>query len=80
MSQMEVYNRIFMDVLGLKVHELNRECTVKNIDAWNSISHIDLVSAIEDAFDIMFDTDDIIDFSSYEAGKYILTRYGVSLE
>lgn len=79
MSQLEVYNQIFMDVLELQAHELNSECTVKNIDAWNSISHIDLISAIEDAFDIMFDTDDIIDFSSYEAGKNILIRYGVQL-
>lgn len=29
---------------------------------------------LEDAFDIMMDTDDIIDFSSYEKGKEILTK------
>ena len=79
MSQLEVYNQIFMDVFELESHELNSECTVKNIDTWTSISHIDLISAIEDAFDIMFDTDDIIDFSSYESGKSILTRYGIQL-
>ena len=37
-----------------------------------------LVTEIEEAFDIMMDTDDIIDFSSYEKGKGILTvNYGV---
>lgn len=79
MSQLEVYNQIFMDVLDLKADELNSDCTVKNIEAWTSISHIDLISAIEDAFDIMFDTDDIIDFSSYETGKNILTHYGIQI-
>ena len=36
---------------------------------------------IEDEFDIMMDTDDIIDFSSYEKGKEILAKddYGVEL-
>ena len=36
-------------------------------------------AALEDAFDIMMDTDDIIDFSSYEKGKEILAKaaYGV---
>ena len=38
-----------------------------------------LIAALEDAFDIMMDTDDIIDLSSYEKGKEILAKddYGV---
>jgi hypothetical protein len=33
-----------------------------------------LVAALEDAFDIMMETDDIIALSSYEEGKKILTN------
>ena len=38
-----------------------------------------MISALEDAFDIMMDTDDIIDLSSYEKGMEILAKddYGV---
>ena len=36
-----------------------------------------LMSALEDAFDISLDTEDIVDFSSYEKGKEILKKYGV---
>ena len=38
-----------------------------------------LVAELEDAFDIMMDTDDIIDLSSYEKGKELLAKeeYGV---
>ena len=38
-----------------------------------------LIAALEDAFDIMMDTDDIIDFSSYKKGMEILSKeaYGV---
>lgn len=37
-----------------------------------------LVAEIEDAFDIMMDTEDIIDFSSYEKGKELLQKYNIS--
>ena len=38
-----------------------------------------LVAAIEDAFDIVLDTDDIITFDSFEKGKEILKKYEVEI-
>lgn len=50
----------------------------QDIPAWDSVGHMSLIAALEDAFDIMMDTDDIIDFNSYEKGKEILTKnYGI---
>ena len=37
------------------------------------------MSALEDAFDISLETDDIVDFSSYEKGKEILKKYNIEL-
>ena len=39
---------------------------------------IEQVFGSEDSFDIMFDTDDIIDFSSYEKGKELLKKYDIT--
>ncbi len=36
-----------------------------------------LVAAIDDKFDIMLDTDDVIDMSSFGKAREILTKYGV---
>ena len=36
-----------------------------------------LVGEIEDTFDIMLETDDVIDMSSYGAALGILGKYGV---
>jgi acyl carrier protein len=45
---------------------------------WDSVGHMTLIANLEDSFDIMMDTDDIIDLSSYEKGKEILsTHYNV---
>ncbi len=36
-----------------------------------------LVAAIESAFDIMLDTDDVIDMSNFAKAREIVTKYGV---
>jgi acyl carrier protein len=38
-----------------------------------------LIAALEDAFDIMMEMDDIIDLSSFEKGKEILRKYDVEV-
>lgn len=50
----------------------------QSIREWDSVGHITLISELEDAFDIEIETEDVIDFSSYEKGKEILTNnYGI---
>ena len=49
----------------------------QGVELWDSVGHMSLVAALEDEFDIMIDTDDIIDLSSFEKGKEILAKYGV---
>lgn len=51
----------------------------QQIPEWDSVGHMTLIAEIEDAFDIMMDTDDIIDFSSFEKGKELLKKYDVEL-
>ena len=48
-------------------------------DQWDSVGHMKLIAALEDAFDIMVDMDDIIDLSSFEKGKEILRKYDVEI-
>lgn len=55
-------------------------CGLKYRDTgWDSVAHMVLMSEIENAFDIMLDTDDVIDFSSFEKGKQILRKYNIEL-
>ena len=37
-----------------------------------------LVAALEDTFDIMLETDDIVDLSSFEKGMEILQKYDIT--
>lgn len=78
MSNQEKYDAAFAEAFGVADDDLTT-LEYQGIAAWDSVGHMQLVAALEDAFDIMMDTDDIIDFSSYEKGKEILAKYGVEL-
>lgn len=66
----------------LQIEETNRNLikTLKYRDhGWDSVAHMVLMATLEETFDIMLDTDDVIDFSSFEKGREILRRYDVEL-
>ena len=49
-------------------------------EKWDSMRHMELVTQIEQTFDIMMDTDDIIDMSSFAMAKKILKeKYDVDI-
>ena len=78
MTNLEKYNNAFIETFALSEKQLE-SLKYQDIPAWDSVGHMTLIAALEDAFDIMMDTDDIIDLSSYEKGKEILSKaeYGV---
>jgi len=47
-------------------------------ETWDSVAHLKLVSAIEEEFGVMFETDDILGMSSFEKGVEILQKQGVA--
>lgn len=81
MSNLEKYRKVFMDVFEITEEQLP-ELRYQEITAWDSVGHMSLISALEDAFDIMIGTDDIIDFKSYKQGLDILNKqeYGVKFD
>ena len=47
--------------------------------SWDSVGYMTLIAALEDAYDIMMEMDDIIDLSSFDKGKEILRKYDVEI-
>lgn len=78
MNNLEKYNNAFIESFGVTADQLPG-LAYQAIDTWDSVGHMQLIAALEDTFDIMFDTDDIIDFNSYEKGKEFMTKYEVEL-
>jgi acyl carrier protein len=77
MLNTEIYNKVFTDSFKITADKLNN-LTYRSISGWDSVGHMVLIAGLEEAFDIMIDTNDILDFSSYEKGKQILKKYDVT--
>ena len=73
MTNLEKYSEVFCKTFEITADKL-AGLKYQDIDAWDSVGHMTLAANLEDAFDIMMETDDIIDLSSYEKGKEILTK------
>lgn len=80
MTNLEKYNKIFIEVLKVEESSLNESFSFKAIPEWDSVAHLSLISELEDIFDVMFESEDILHFGSYENGKKILGHMGISIE
>lgn len=78
MGNLVKYNKAFMETFEIGEKELIG-LKYQAISNWDSVGHMTLIAALEDTFEIMMDTDDIIDLSSYEKGKEILKKYNIVL-
>jgi len=51
----------------------------RQVEEWDSVAHMQLVSEIEDAFDVMLETEDVIGLNSYLVAREVLKKYGVEI-
>ena len=79
MTNRAKYNKAFMDSLDVEEEQL-AGLSYQDVPAWDSVGHMGLISELEDAFDIQFETDDIVDFNSYEKGIELLKKYNIVIE
>jgi len=66
MNNREKYDQAFINSFSIDDSALGDSLEYNKIPNWDSIGHMELIAALEDAFDISFEMDDIIDFSSYK--------------
>ncbi len=78
-SNIDKLRRTFADVLGIQEERVTNELTYNIIPEGDSVAHMALVAKIENLFEIMMDTDDIVDMSSVAKAKEILVKYRVIL-
>ncbi len=79
MSNREKYNNAFIEAFDVTEDQL-AGLEYQAVPAWDSVGHMGLIDELESAFDIQFETDDIVDFGSYEKGIELLKKYDVTLE
>ena len=68
MDNAEKYDKAFLEAFSIEKKVL-QDLEYNKIEQWDSIGHMTLISDLEDKFKITFETDDVVDFSSYKKGK-----------
>lgn len=79
MSNLEKYNQVFCKVFSLPVGFDGVNVRLNDTPDWDSVGHMELVTELEDTFDIMFETEDILNFASYTEGIELLKKYAIEL-
>ena len=79
MTNLEKYNDIFAQVFGAKTEDLGDNYSKETVSAWDSVHQLNIISLMEEAFDLMLDPEDIMACTSYNAGKEILAKNGIEL-
>jgi acyl carrier protein len=77
MSNIERLRVAFRTALSLRDDYDVDALEYRGIEKWDSLAHMSLVAEIEDAFDVMIDTDEVIDMSSFAKAREILSKKGI---
>lgn len=79
MTNLEKYNDIFVQVFGADIAQLGDNYSKETIAEWDSVHQLNIISLMEEAFDLMLDPEDIMACTSYNAGKEILAKNNIVL-
>lgn len=74
---MEKLKSLFAQALNVELDIVTEDLQYNSIPQWDSTAHMILIAALEDHYNIMLDTDDIIDMSSVKKAKEILQKYEI---
>jgi acyl carrier protein len=73
--QEEKLKNAFQKTLGLPPNTDYSSIIFARTEGWDSIAHMQLIAAIEEAYDIMLDTQDVLAMSSYPVAKTIVEKH-----
>ena len=78
MNNLDKYKNVFKNIFEIEEIAL-KNLNYQDIPQWDSLGHMSMIGALEEEFDIMFEMDDIIEFSSFEKGIETLKKYKVDI-
>ena len=79
MTNLEKYNAIFTEVFGATADQLGDNFCKETVSEWDSVHQLNIITLLEETFDLFLDPEDIMACISYNAGKEILTKNGIEL-
>ncbi len=66
--------RIFGELFPIDPAELDDDSRRGEIDGWDSLGHLDLVSALEGSFSVRIDAEEALEIETFADAKRVLAR------
>lgn len=74
MTQERVF-KVFKEVFSISDDIDNNILIYNEYNGWDSVAHMTLIAALEDEFDEMLETDDILEMSSFNKAVEIMSKF-----
>lgn len=65
------------EVLQMPASDITDDLTMKTVDTWDSLKHMELIVVLEQSFDIQLSFDEIVAMQSVSQIKHVLRERGV---
>lgn len=78
MGNLDKLRACFTDTFELPDDYDVESLTYRGVEEWDSVAHMALVAEIETVFDVMLETNDVLDMSSWPKAVEILEKHGVA--
>lgn len=66
--------KVMSKLFDLNETAITTESSINNIEKWDSLRHLKLISLLEDEFKVMFAVEDIVKMTSFSNIKEILLK------
>lgn len=80
MNNSEKLLNVFSNALGIRKEKVNEDLAYQTFPQWDSISHMVLITELEDTFDIRLDDKDVLQMDTYSNVKSQLKKYNISFD
>ncbi|MEK6644845.1 MAG: acyl carrier protein [Planctomycetota bacterium] len=78
-ANMDKFKSAVSAILGVPPSEVVDSLSSESVDSWDSLNHINLISAMEQEFGVMLPTESMAAFQSIAGLKSLLADHGVEL-
>lgn len=80
MTNLDKLNKVLCDVFEFKnVEDINDGLGPDDIDSWDSLGHVELITSLEEIFEISLEVVDISRMYTIGGIKKILEKYGIEI-
>lgn len=77
---MSALDNFLCENFGLSAGEITDDLAINNVEAWNSLKHIELILGLEEMFSMEFTPDDVVEMTSVGGIRAVLARYGLQAD